>query len=100
MKEPRIINEYLGRSKSVIYNDVPSVYKIAKEVTCGQVKQWPKKGLLSIGSLSVKYDILNRIGAVNWEPINHSASTTSALAKLIFQTGIKAKLNFGDYVFE
>lgn len=50
--------------------------------------------------MSVKYDILNRIGSSNWAPTNHNSSITSALAKLFFKIGSEAKLNFGDYVFE
>ncbi|MCI64265.1 envelope-like protein, partial [Trifolium medium] len=40
------------------------------------------------------------IGAANWAPTNHSSGTTPALAKLIFLIGTKAKLDFGEYVFE
>ncbi|XP_050878663.1 uncharacterized protein LOC127082469 [Lathyrus oleraceus] len=97
---PKIINEYLGRTKFAVYDDIPSIDKIKKEITGGQVKQWPKKGLLSTGSLSMKYAILNRIGATNKEPTNHCSSITSALTKLVFQIGTKAKLNFGNYVLK
>jgi hypothetical protein len=34
-------------------------------ITANQVKVWPKKGKISSGKLSVKYDILNRISAAN-----------------------------------
>lgn len=49
--------------------------------------------------LSVKYGILNKIGASNWVLTNHSSSETSALAKLIFLIGTKVELDFGDYVY-
>lgn len=97
---PEIINEYLGISKSTDSDDVPSVDKISREITARQVKQWPKKGLLPSRSLSVKYVILNMIGAANLAPTNHSSSITSALAKLIFQIGTKCKLNFGKCMFD
>lgn len=97
---PITINEYLGRSKFAMSDKLPSIDKIAKEITGGQVKQWPKKGLLPNGTVSVKYAVLNRIGATNWAPTNHSSCITIALAKLIFQIGTKAKLNFGEYVFK
>lgn len=59
-----------------------------------------KKGLLSSGSLSLKYDVLNKIGSSNWAPTNHSLGITTTYAKLIFQMGTKAKMNFGEYVFK
>ncbi|KAI5390133.1 hypothetical protein KIW84_075457 [Lathyrus oleraceus] len=83
-----------------INENVPSIDKIAKEIIFGQVNQLPKKCLLSSGSLSVKYDVLNRNGPTNWEPINHSSGITITLAKLIFQIGTKTKMNIGEYVFE
>lgn len=72
--------------------------EITKEFTVGQLKQWSNKGL-TVGKLSVKYDVLNRIGVTNWAPINHNSSITPALAKLIFKFGTKSKLNFRNYVF-
>ncbi|MCH84473.1 envelope-like protein, partial [Trifolium medium] len=72
---------------------------VMKEITGGQVKHWPKKELLLTGSLSVKYVILNRIGAANCAPTNHRSGITPMLAKLIFLIGTKGKLNFGEYVF-
>lgn len=67
---------YLKRNKSAESEKVLSMDKIAKEINTEQVKQWPNKGLLSCGKLSVKYDVLNRIGATNWAPTNHSSSIT------------------------
>ncbi|XP_050909854.1 uncharacterized protein LOC127123693 [Lathyrus oleraceus] len=61
------------------YRKVLSIDKIAKEITNGQVKKWPIKGLLSCGKLSVKYAVLNKIGATNWAPTNHSSNITSTL---------------------
>lgn len=58
------------------------------------------KCLIHYGSLSVKYVILNRIGAASWEPTNHSSGITYALAKLIFLIWTKSNLNFGEYVFD
>lgn len=81
---PLIINEFLGRRKSAGSDKVPIIDKIVEEITGGKVKKWPKKRLLYSGRLSVKYYILNRISASNWELTYHSSSITSTLAKLIF----------------
>jgi hypothetical protein len=63
------------------------------------VKEWQKKGMLSTGSLSVKYAILNRFGAANWAPTNYGSCITPLLAKLIYLIGTKRSLNFGEHVF-
>ncbi|KAK2402065.1 hypothetical protein QL285_051615 [Trifolium repens] len=75
------------------------VKEVTKEITGRQVNEWPKKRLLSTGCLSVKYAILNRIGAANWAPTNHGSGITPMLAKMIYLIGTKKKINFGDHVF-
>ncbi|KAI5427904.1 hypothetical protein KIW84_033073 [Lathyrus oleraceus] len=76
-EEPVIImmKSITRRSKSVVADNVPSIDKIAKEITGG-------------------------IGEANWAPTNHVSGITTTLANLIFQIGSKEKLNFGAYVFE
>ncbi|MCI13324.1 envelope-like protein, partial [Trifolium medium] len=65
---PSTINEYLGRSNSTETTEVDLIKEVTKEITRGKIQEWPKKGLLSTGSLSVKYAILSRIRASNWTP--------------------------------
>lgn len=70
---PKIINRFLGRNKEEqaeveVYENV-----ICKEITAKQVKEWTRKGKLSASDLSVKYDVLHRIGAANWVPTNHTS---------------------------
>lgn len=48
----------------------------------------------------MKYDMLNRIGAANWAPIDHNSNIISALAMLIYQIGTQVRINFGEYFFE
>ncbi|XP_057418653.1 uncharacterized protein LOC130712854 [Lotus japonicus] len=71
-----------------------------KKITAEQVKSWPKKGMLSTGTLSVKYALLNRIGAANWLPTNHFSHISIGLAKLIYLIGTKTPFDFGAFVFE
>ncbi|KAK2382566.1 hypothetical protein QL285_070091 [Trifolium repens] len=93
------INEYLGRDPTIETDEAELVREVTKEITGGQVKEWPKKGLPSTGTLSVKYAILNRIGAANWTPTNHGSGITPVLAKMIYLIGTKKKINFGEHVF-
>ncbi|MCI54116.1 envelope-like protein, partial [Trifolium medium] len=44
---------------------------------CKSDKQWPKKGKVSASKISVKYAILNRIGALNWVPTTHTADVAT-----------------------
>jgi hypothetical protein len=64
------------------------------------VKVWPKKGKISTGKLSVKYAILNRIGAVNLVLTTHSSDIATGLGKFIYFVGTKTKMNIGQYIFE
>lgn len=95
---PSIIKVYLGRNKLVKSDRVLSIDMIENEITAGQVKQWPVKGLY-FGKLCVKYIVMNMIGVATWAHTNHSFSITLALAKLIFHVGTKSKENFGEYDF-
>ncbi|XP_057442747.1 uncharacterized protein LOC130734394 [Lotus japonicus] len=96
---PEIINQYLGRSTVATGNGELSLSAITKELTAGQTMVWPAKGLLSSTYLSVKYAILNRIGAANWAPTTHSSDVSSGLAKLIYLVGTQTQFDFGEYVF-
>ncbi|KAK2397885.1 hypothetical protein QL285_059413 [Trifolium repens] len=96
-------HKVLLREKNIDFslsNKILSMDKIAEEITTGQAKNWPKKGLLPTSKLTVKYTILNRIGTANWAPTNHSSGITPNLAKLIYLIGTRKKLDFGKHVFE
>ncbi|XP_057443950.1 uncharacterized protein LOC130736120 [Lotus japonicus] len=96
---PEIINQYLGMSIVATGNEVLSLSAITTELTAGQIMVWHVKGLLSSTHLSVKYAILNRIGAANWAPTTHRSDVSSGLAKLIYLIGTKAQFDFDEYVF-
>jgi len=48
--------------------------QVCKEITANQVNVWPKIGKISSAKLSVKYAILNKIGAGNWVPTTDSSN--------------------------
>jgi len=64
------------------------------------VRTWPKKGKISSRKLSMKYAILNRTGAANWDPTAHSSDIATGLAKFIYAMGTKVKMDFGRYIFD
>ncbi|XP_057449168.1 uncharacterized protein LOC130740532 [Lotus japonicus] len=97
---PLVVNSYLGRSSADVVGEEISLDEIAAEITAGKVTHWPSKGLLSSAYLSVKYAILNRIGAANWAPTKHASNVSSVLAKLIYLIGTHAQIDFGTFVFD
>jgi hypothetical protein len=50
--------------------------------------------------LSVKYAILNRIGAVNWVPTSHTSTIATGLAKFIYAIGTGANVDYGSLIFD
>ncbi|MCI08125.1 envelope-like protein [Trifolium medium] len=75
---PVVINKFLDKNEDPQPVVEVTDHDVCKEITANQVKVWPKKGKLSSGKLSVKYDILNKIGAANWVPTNHISDTSTA----------------------
>jgi hypothetical protein len=96
---PITINKYLERNEEDETEEVDLLGEVTKEITGGQETEWPKKGLLPTGKLSVKYAILSKIGSANWTPTNHASGITPMLAKLIYLIGLKKKINYGEHVF-
>ncbi|MCI07478.1 envelope-like protein, partial [Trifolium medium] len=74
---PAVINMFLGRSEAVEGEVEITDNYLAKAVTAGQVKQWPRNGQLPSSKLSVKYACLNKIGARNWVPTVHTSDITT-----------------------
>jgi len=97
---PNIINKFLGINEPCATEPKVTKNQVCKEITANHVKDWPKKGKISSGKLSVKYPILNRIAAINWVPPTHSSDVATGLGKFIYLVGTKTKMNIGKYVFE
>ncbi|MCI03833.1 envelope-like protein, partial [Trifolium medium] len=97
---PTVINQYLERNEEPQAEAEVSDNDVCKAITANHIKQWPRKGKLSSSKLTMKYAVLNRIGAVNWVPTNHSSDIAIGLAKFIYIVGTKTKFDFGTYIFE
>jgi len=96
---PDIINRFLGIDKEGVVELEATYNQISREITANKVSTWPKKGKISSGKMSVKYAILNRIGATNWVPTTHTSDIATCLVKLIYVVGIGFKMDFGSYIF-
>jgi hypothetical protein len=95
---PTMINRFLG----IHEGEWAKVHEneVCKVITANQVKVWPKKYKISSAKFSVKYAILNMIGAANWAPTTHSSDVATGMAKFIYCIGTKTKMNFGAHIFE
>ncbi|KAK2372233.1 hypothetical protein QL285_073392 [Trifolium repens] len=97
---PAVINAYLGRREYGYPGFEPTNNQVCKTITANQVKVWPLKGKVPSVMLSVKYAILNRIGAVNWVPTSHTSTIATGLAKFIYDIGTGANVDFGSLIFD
>ncbi|KAK2401666.1 hypothetical protein QL285_051246 [Trifolium repens] len=97
---PVVINSYLGRKEDGYPGFEPTNNQICKTITANQVKVWPLKGKVPSAMLSVKYAILNRIGASNWVPTTHSSTIATSLAKFIYAIGTGANVDYGSLIFD
>ncbi|KAK2424299.1 hypothetical protein QL285_034673 [Trifolium repens] len=97
---PAVINGYLGRKEDGYPSFDPTNNQICKTITANQVKVWPLKGKVPSAMLSVKYAILNRIGASNWVPTTHSSTIATSLAKFIYAIGTGADVDYGSLIFD
>ncbi|KAK2403694.1 hypothetical protein QL285_053107 [Trifolium repens] len=97
---PAVINAYLGRREYGYPGFEPTNNQICKTITANQVKVWPLKGKVPSAMLSVKYAILNRIGAANWVPTTHSSTIATSLAKFVYVVGTGANVDYGALIFD
>ncbi|KAK2382260.1 hypothetical protein QL285_069808 [Trifolium repens] len=97
---PAVINRFLGRREDGYSEFEPTNNQVCKTITANQVKMWPLKGKVPSVMLSVKYAILNRIGAINWVPTTHSSTIATSLARFIYAIGTGTEANFGSLIFD
>ncbi|KAK2458654.1 hypothetical protein P8452_05240 [Trifolium repens] len=97
---PAVINAYLGRREYGYPGFEPTNNQICNTITANQVKVWPLKGKVPSTMLSIKYAILNRIGAANWVPTTHSSTIATNLAKFVYAVGTGANVDYGALIFD
>ncbi|KAK2354424.1 hypothetical protein QL285_091946 [Trifolium repens] len=97
---PAVINAYLGRREYGYPGFEPTNNQVCKTITANQVKVWPLKGKVPSVMLSIKYAILNRIGAANWVPTSHTSTIATGLAKFIYAIGTGANVDYGSLIFD
>jgi hypothetical protein len=74
--------------------------QVCKTITANQVKMSPLKGKVPSVMLSVKYAILNRIGAINWFTTTHSSTIATGLARFIYSIGTGTNADYGSFIFD
>jgi hypothetical protein len=97
---PNIINRFLGIAEEGTTEIEATDNQVCREITANKVRTWPKKGKISSGKLSVKYVILNKIGAANWVPTTHTSDIATGLGKFIYSMRTKVRMDYGRYIFD
>ncbi|KAK2421454.1 hypothetical protein QL285_032080 [Trifolium repens] len=97
---PAIINKFLGNKEDGYAELEVTNNQICKTITANQIKVWPLKGKVPSVMLSVKYDILNRIGTANWVPTTHTSDIATGLARFIYSVGTSTVFNYGAHIFD
>jgi len=101
---PNIINDFPGVIVIGVAEVEATDNQISQKITANHVMVWPKKGKISSRKLSVKYAILNRIGAANWVPTTQMFGEicyiATGLAKFTNAMRTKTKMYIGRYVFD
>ncbi|XP_050889571.1 uncharacterized protein LOC127094841 [Lathyrus oleraceus] len=97
---PTVINNFLGRKIEGAGELEVTDNQVCREITARQVKVWPVKKHLPAGKLTVKYDILHKIGAANWVPTNHISNISNTIGRFIFAVRTKVNFDYGRFMFE
>ncbi|XP_050895698.1 uncharacterized protein LOC127102360 [Lathyrus oleraceus] len=95
---PTVINKFLGRGIEGACELEATDNEVCREITARQVKEWPSKKHLPAGKLTIKYDILHKIGSANWMPTNHISTISNTIGRFIFVVGTKLKFDYGSHV--
>lgn len=79
---PTIINEYLCCGRLINADNFSHSKNTCQEIIGNFHEEWPLKGLLVVSNLSVKYDIMYKIGVAIWAPNSHGSCNTPSLVGL------------------
>ncbi|XP_058733024.1 uncharacterized protein LOC131604611 [Vicia villosa] len=97
---PSVINKFLGRTDEAQTELEVTDNQVCQMITAKQVKSWPMKEKLTASKLSIKYAMLQKIGAANWVPTNHKSTISTVLGRFLYAVGTKAKFDYGAYIFD
>ncbi|XP_058766509.1 uncharacterized protein LOC131640120 [Vicia villosa] len=97
---PSVINKLLERTYEAQTELEVTDNKVCQVITAKQVNSWPLKEKLTASKLSIKYAMLNKIGAPNWVRTNHKSTISTVLGRFRYVVGTKAKFDYGTYIFD
>ncbi|XP_058741115.1 uncharacterized protein LOC131613463 [Vicia villosa] len=97
---PSVINKFLGRTDEAQTELEVTDNQVCQVITAKQVKGWPMKDKLTASKLSIKYEMLHKIGAANWVLTNHKSTISTMLGRFLYAVGTKAKFDYGAYIFD
>ena len=94
-----MINEFLGNVVDINCSpSSPSTDVLASVLSGGSLSAWPINGIPAV-ALSIKYEILHKIGIANWFPSSHASSVFAALGTFLYQICNDNKVDTGAFIY-
>lgn len=98
---PRRIKKFLDFSISYeVYEEESDINMFISEITGRKVGIWPSKLRVLVSLLTVKYNILFRLGIYNWFPTTHNSNFLKNMAMLLHVIGTATKFGKGYFIYQ
>ncbi|XP_039120114.1 uncharacterized protein LOC120256496 [Dioscorea cayenensis subsp. rotundata] len=103
---PEGINDFLECPTIVengvyVYNDdFEHSDDIIIALTGGKCSSWGLESRLSTSKLTLKYNVLFKLGAFNWSPTTHNSSILKEMTMLLYAIVTGKQFNLGQFIFD
>lgn len=100
---PDIINEFLEfptESEDDMFEEgFEYTNEVLKKITGEKCSSWGPELRLSVSLLTVKYNVMFRLGIFNWFLMAHNSSILKEIALLLYTMVTRRKFNLGKFIF-
>ncbi|XP_039131848.1 uncharacterized protein LOC120268578 [Dioscorea cayenensis subsp. rotundata] len=99
---PTSLNKFLefkSEVKGIYEEGLELNEEVLKDITGGRTESWGEQSRLPASTLTAKYNVLFRLGILNWLPIPHNSSIVKELALLLYAVGTGKKFNLRRLIF-
>lgn len=73
--------------------------EVLKKITGEKCSSWGPELRLSVSLLTVKYNVMFRLGIFNWFLMAHNSSILKEIALLLYTMVTRRKFNLGKFIF-
>ncbi|XP_050896175.1 uncharacterized protein LOC127102898 [Lathyrus oleraceus] len=98
IQEAGLMKIVTGYGKCYVMLIKEFIMNISKECDNKRSKEF-RKAYVRVRCVDFSPEIVNRIGAANWVPTNHTSNIATGLGKFIYIVGTKSNFDFAAYVF-